>query len=186
MRVAAAIAAVQTHTHQPVQRLIRHVARVAQPVDVQGFRHDLGQRHHRVQRRIAVLKHHLHLAAKRLQRLVVQPGDVNAVDQNLPRRRLHQPQGHQAGGAFARPAFAHQPQNPVARQDQRDIPHRLQGLGRGKAVSPAQGVGFGQVAKFQRVFGHTTLQQATSRPGAVLRSNGISSAHCGKAIGQRG
>ncbi len=61
VRVAAGRnCAVEADRLEPVERLLGLLARRAETVDVERLGDDLAQRHHRIERRIAVLEHDLH------------------------------------------------------------------------------------------------------------------------------
>ena len=70
---------------------------------------DVARTHARIQRRVRILKYHLHVAPGRAHPAAIERQDVLAAKPHLAGRRLDQPQHASAGRALAAARFADQP-----------------------------------------------------------------------------
>ncbi len=77
------------------------------PVYAKGLANNATHRHAGMQGGIGVLKNDLHLAPQLTHGLRLQRGDVHALEYNLARSGLDEPQYRPPGGRFATAALAH-------------------------------------------------------------------------------
>ena len=129
-------------------------ARLGEFVDNQRLADDRADRHPRVQRGERVLEDDLHIAAKRAERLALEPGDAAAFEPYLARGRLDQPQDAAPGGRFAAAGFPDQPQRLAGADLEADVVDRVHLLARtGEHAAPGREI-LHQVADAQQRFGH--------------------------------
>src|SRR4029079_19413941 len=111
VRIAPHVLRVQADRLEQLRAALLELApRLRQAVDHQRFADDRAYGHAWIQRRVGILENDLHLAADRAQRLRVQAGDVLAVEPDLARSRLDQPQDATARGRLAATRFAYEPE----------------------------------------------------------------------------
>jgi hypothetical protein len=91
----------------------------------------VADRHARVQRGIGILKHHLHLAAQRIDRDPVRRADRVAVEHQFPAIRHEQVQQQPCQGRFSAPRLADHAQRLAFPDVERDAVDRLDRLAAG-------------------------------------------------------
>jgi hypothetical protein len=107
----------------PVEQRTRPHLRLpsAQPVHARAERHRLRDRQARVQRGIAVLENHLHVATQLAQGDAVAGADRLAVEDDLAGVGLEQPHQHPSGRRLAAPALANDTQGLALADLERDV-----------------------------------------------------------------
>ena len=82
---------------------------------------DLAHGHARIERGIGVLKNDLHVPAQTAQFVLVEVGDLLALEAHRARRRVHQAQDQASGGRLAAAGFADQRQRLAAGDLEADV-----------------------------------------------------------------
>src|SRR5262249_31330479 len=130
VREAVVVLRRQAHGLQELLHACLALAGVAEPVDLHRIADDRADALSRVQRGVRILEDDLHLAPQRPERRAPQPTDVVALEDDLPRSGLEQPDDGAAERRFPaarladqaeRLALLHREADVVDRVDARDL-----------------------------------------------------------------
>ena len=197
VRVAAGVARIEPDALEPLPRVVAPLRGRVEVVDRQRLGDDLAERHHRIERGVAVLEHHLHLPPVGFQVALRDGRDVLAVEEDRPRRRVEEAEREQSGRGLAGAGFADERNDIILRQRQVDAVDRevLPRLA-SKETAARQRKTFADLPEFEGGrAAHAvtsadaavgTRMQAARRPGALASSGGTICRHSTTAIGQRG
>jgi hypothetical protein len=126
----------QAHGLQQAADTLHLLRLAADAVHQQRLAHDLAHRHARVQRRVRVLEHHLHLAPQREQLVALGFGQIAALEQHAAFGGLFQPHQRAAQRALAAARFTHEAQRLPRHHLEADAGHGSQhGRGAGEQTA---------------------------------------------------
>ena len=125
MRIAAHEAARQFHPVEKHANAVHHRPAGERAEIVDRFGHLVGQLHLRVERGERVLKDHLHVEPRLAQLRLVQRHDVLAIEVDLARQGIDQPQDRTPGGGLAATRFTHKAQGLALVDREGEILHRM-------------------------------------------------------------
>ena len=143
-----------------------------QPVDGQRLADDRADRHARVERGERVLEDDLHVAAERVQLLAAECDDVPALEPDLARGRLDQPQDAAAGGRLAAAGFADQAQRLAGGDVEAHAVDGVHAVELAREQAAADREVLDQILDAQQRLGHCAhrLRRARRRPCGPARS----------------
>ena len=110
VRIAEAQLVAQTDLVEQLDHLRVEVAAAREPLHVERLADDLPARHARVERRVRILEHHVHVAAQRPQRAAREVRDVRAVQPDRAVGRRDEPHDAVRDRALAAAGLADEPE----------------------------------------------------------------------------
>src|SRR3954468_20081324 len=130
MRIIVDMLGAQPDALEDVSDARAALLRVADAVHAQRLADDVAGRHARIERRERILKDDLHLPSVGAQLRLGEMRDIRAVDLDLPRSRLDQPQDRATNGGLAAAGLAHQRERLAGADRERHAIDRIDVTGR--------------------------------------------------------